>query len=85
MIAVAVVASPSNGYLSAQRIAVALPKERTTENAYIYEEAERMRIRISRVEASKGNRDAAPARLGRNEPCWCGSGIKFKKCHGRQP
>lgn len=18
---------------------------------------------------------------GRNEPCWCGSGIKFKKCH----
>lgn len=26
----------------------------------------------------------APARkLGRNEPCWCGSGVKFKKCHGR--
>ena len=29
---------------------------------------------------------AAPARsgpkLGRNEPCWCGSGKKFKKCHG---
>ncbi len=21
-------------------------------------------------------------RLGRNEPCWCGSGKKFKKCHG---
>jgi FkbM family methyltransferase len=20
--------------------------------------------------------------LGRNEPCWCGSGQKFKKCHG---
>ena len=20
---------------------------------------------------------------GRNEPCWCGSGKKFKKCHGR--
>ena len=20
--------------------------------------------------------------LGRNDPCWCGSGIKFKKCHG---
>ncbi|MBZ0158104.1 MAG: SEC-C domain-containing protein [Alphaproteobacteria bacterium] len=18
---------------------------------------------------------------GRNEPCWCGSGIKYKKCH----
>jgi len=22
-------------------------------------------------------------RLGRNEPCWCGSGRKFKACHGR--
>jgi hypothetical protein len=20
---------------------------------------------------------------GRNDPCWCGSGKKFKKCHGR--
>ena len=20
--------------------------------------------------------------LGRNDPCWCGSGKKFKKCHG---
>jgi hypothetical protein len=26
----------------------------------------------------------APSRqqLGRNEPCWCGSGQKFKRCHG---
>jgi preprotein translocase subunit SecA len=23
-------------------------------------------------------------KLGRNEPCWCGSGKKFKKCHGAQ-
>jgi uncharacterized protein YecA (UPF0149 family) len=21
------------------------------------------------------------ARPGRNEPCWCGSGRKYKKCH----
>ena len=27
---------------------------------------------------------AAPAsrKVGRNEPCWCGSGKKFKRCHG---
>ena len=26
--------------------------------------------------------DARPAVLpGRNEPCWCGSGKKYKKCH----
>ena len=23
----------------------------------------------------------AQAKLGRNDPCWCGSGKKFKKCH----
>jgi uncharacterized protein len=23
--------------------------------------------------------DAEP---GRNDPCWCGSGKKYKKCHG---
>ena len=22
-------------------------------------------------------------KLGRNDPCWCGSGKKYKKCHGR--
>lgn len=22
------------------------------------------------------------AQIGRNHPCWCGSGLKFKKCHG---
>jgi preprotein translocase subunit SecA len=24
----------------------------------------------------------AHEKLGRNDPCWCGSGKKFKKCHG---
>jgi len=23
------------------------------------------------------------AKIGRNDPCWCGSGLKYKKCHGR--
>jgi preprotein translocase subunit SecA len=23
------------------------------------------------------------ARIGRNDTCWCGSGQKYKKCHGR--
>ncbi|HUQ77774.1 MAG TPA: preprotein translocase subunit SecA, partial [Patescibacteria group bacterium] len=25
----------------------------------------------------------AGARIGRNDPCWCASGQKYKKCHGR--
>jgi len=83
MIAVAVVASHSDGYLSAQALDVALPKERTAENAHIYDDAERMRSRVSRIDASGDKKSPAAPRLGRNEPCWCESGIKFKKCHGR--
>jgi preprotein translocase subunit SecA len=31
-----------------------------------------------------GAREPARAgpKIGRNEPCWCGSGKKYKKCHG---
>ena len=25
----------------------------------------------------------AGVRMGRNDACWCGSGMKYKKCHGR--
>lgn len=39
-------------------------------------------------ESSTGENDAAPSaegmpKVGRNEPCPCGSGKKFKQCHGR--
>jgi preprotein translocase subunit SecA len=27
--------------------------------------------------------DGAAAKIGRNDPCWCGSGKKYKRCHGR--
>ena len=25
----------------------------------------------------------AEDKMGRNQPCWCGSGKKYKLCHGR--
>jgi uncharacterized protein len=31
----------------------------------------------------KANKTKAFPKVGRNEPCPCGSGFKFKKCHGR--
>src|SRR4051795_8400934 len=48
---------------------------------------------IAQAGAGNGSAPAAPAavqavqaspheKLGRNDPCWCGSGKKFKKCHG---
>jgi hypothetical protein len=32
--------------------------------------------------AAVGQRVRAAPKLGRNDPCWCGSGKKFKRCHG---
>jgi preprotein translocase subunit SecA len=42
--------------------------------------------RTTNTRTTAGDGRAAPAnpnRLGRNDPCWCGSGKKYKKCHGR--
>jgi preprotein translocase subunit SecA len=33
---------------------------------------------VSTAQVVKGEHDD----IGRNDPCWCGSGKKFKKCHG---
>jgi preprotein translocase subunit SecA len=39
--------------------------------------------------AAAGGAQARPgytpsgAKIGRNDACWCGSGLKYKKCHGR--
>ncbi len=34
------------------------------------------------LEAKKMNTIVKPRKIGRNDPCPCGSGKKFKKCHG---
>ena len=30
---------------------------------------------------SDGQKETPAVKPGRNEPCWCGSGKKYKKCH----
>jgi hypothetical protein len=35
------------------------------------------------VPAPRPAKTAKPGKMGRNDPCPCGSGKKFKKCHGR--
>jgi len=35
-----------------------------------------------RSQTSVGGQATGP-KLGRNDPCYCGSGLKYKKCHGR--
>ena len=35
------------------------------------------------VAAAQKRAQQAGPKLGRNDPCWCGSGLKYKKCHGK--
>ena len=39
--------------------------------------------RVKDLLATNGAEQHAPSvKPGRNDPCWCGSGKKYKKCHG---
>jgi uncharacterized protein YecA (UPF0149 family) len=43
--------------------------------------------RVSQGTASGAGLERGPSapptkKPGRNDPCWCGSGKKYKKCHG---
>lgn len=38
--------------------------------------------RLSRMTGDEFPKPPAPTKIGRNEPCACGSGRKYKKCHG---
>lgn len=73
-------------YHRAQFFAVHIPTERTEETADIYEDAARMAQPTRAVSLKQRKAISLPVQAkkpGRNEPCPCGSGAKYKKCHGR--
>lgn len=78
--------SSDGSYLWAQSFAVHIPIERTEENASIYEDAARM-AHPKRAVNLKKLENVIPIgktnKPGRNDPCPCGSGAKYKRCHGR--
>jgi hypothetical protein len=78
--------SSDSTYHRAQPFAVCIPTERTEENASIYEDAVRM-AHPTRTVNLKQQEKVHPfeknKKPGRNDPCPCGSGAKFKRCHGR--
>jgi hypothetical protein len=43
--------------------------------------ARRTPLRATSVVGARPPRPAGTRKLGRNAPCWCGSGKKYKKCH----
>jgi hypothetical protein len=83
-----VVATSGGTYKRAYTFPIDSPKPLSEENARIYEEADRMRVRAishtaPQTPAARPMPVRARSNAGRNDPCPCGSGIKFKKCHGR--
>jgi hypothetical protein len=72
-------------YLQARSFAVNIPTGRTEENAHIYEDAVRM-AQPTRAVNLKQVKKVIPLgkakKPGRNDPCPCGSGAKYKRCHG---
>lgn len=78
--------SPNGTYHRAQSFVVHIPAVRTEENAYIYEDAARMAQPTRAVNLNQP-KNVMPLgntkKPGRNDPCPCGSGAKYKKCHGR--
>jgi hypothetical protein len=78
----------ATGYSRAMALEVEVPPPGSAEHARARAEAERLQAQQNAVSVALNQESAAPvatppARLpGRNEPCWCGSGRKFKRCHG---
>ena len=73
-------------YHQAHSFAVQIPTVRTRENAHIYEDAARMVQLAKTLKSNQSRNTAQPVRTirpGRNELCPCGSGVKYKRCHGR--
>ena len=62
-------------------VPVVVPPPGTQERRLIEEDAQGL-INRSRSMAQAQAAPKAPTKTGRNQPCWCGSGKKFKKCHG---
>lgn len=86
VISVVAEVSADGSYQQVQSFTVHTPTARTEENAYIYQDAARMAHSTRMVNFNQPE-IATPLGMtkkpGRNDPCPCGSGAKYKKCHGR--
>lgn len=49
------------------------------EEANEYRRIQQKKVRATQMIVASAS---APRKMGRNDPCHCGSGIKFKRCHG---
>jgi hypothetical protein len=70
-------------YSRAVSVGIVIPPQDSTEYRRYRAEAAEARAREDLAQVRQAPQPEAPRRkIGRNEPCWCGSGKKFKRCHG---
>jgi hypothetical protein len=76
--------NPGGTYARTVSLNLIVPSEGSPERAALRTEVESMSARkVDIPDFIKGEQNAARRSLPRpNEPCWCGSGKKYKKCHG---
>ncbi|CUH39175.1 preprotein translocase subunit SecA [Jannaschia seosinensis] len=72
----------SGELLDAVPVQVQVPPEGTRDRLLVEEYAADIVRHLRAAEQTSSPRRRA-RKLGRNASCWCGSGRKFKKCHGR--
>ncbi|MBB4293295.1 hypothetical protein GGE16_005382 [Rhizobium leguminosarum] len=76
-------------YKAASTFPVTRHTNRTEANAHIFDEAERIKqraknfVRGQKAAPQKIQPAVGLPKVGRNDPCPCKSGLKYKKCHGR--
>lgn len=73
-------------YEKAQYFKVDAPSEQSVKNAHIFDDAKRMSLQTKKENSPRSIDTSKPRharKVGRNELCPCGSGVKYKKCHGR--
>lgn len=87
LVGIIIEATAGGSYESARTFDITVPSSRNQNNAHLYQDAERMQMRAQYISQPKDiDRYKMPwtaNKPGRNDPCPCNSGIKYKKCHGR--
>ncbi|WFU80709.1 SEC-C domain-containing protein [Bradyrhizobium sp. CIAT3101] len=77
--------TPDGTYSRVIPVAVDVPAKGTPEYGELQGDVARMNARKYAIlsEAVERERELAGVRMpGANDPCWCGSGKKYRNCHG---
>jgi hypothetical protein len=86
IIAVLAHASTPGEFSRAVSVGIVVPTKDSSEYRKLRAESAEARAREELAKLRQPKAEAAappPRKMGRNEPCFCGSGKKFKRCHGK--